>query len=608
MKRLAAKTEKKGTVTGTVKKTKKIPWDLLPLIMALAVLPLVAMGRKVSVTLGKYSWFADGNFQYDFFMYAKSIVFLVLVIWMLVVLFDRVLIRGIRLKHWKLFIPLYIYGLLIILSTVFSADRDLSLKGMWQQYESVWVLLGYLMTVFYCVQVVQSLKDIRILCVAMAVGAAVQGLIGLTQFVGKDFFSSGIGKAFLTLGMDSSVQGTLRFTYEENSRSSVYMASYTPNYAGMYLVLILPLLCVMTVRSKKMAGKISGIILIAVMLVCLYGSGSKAGFLVCGFLALLATVFMTQKDNVKKRWISVGICFLAVTGISFGYDQLSNHALSNALTKTGQKQSYNLEEINTEADGVSLKYKGNSLKLIPEKTEMGQTLKAQVNEGKMQDAFWDDENQCFIFKDERFGDLTFDAYRYNNAQYLAIYDGEMTWDFYKEDSASGYVFMNQYGKIDEINNAPAVLKGYERILSGRGYIWGRTIPLLSGTVLWGSGPDTFIMKFPQTDYVMKANTALSMYQQLPTKAHSMYLQSALQTGVISVICLLIFFLHYMVTVLRNRNTETNKEKSIFRTGILLSVIGFLIMGLTNDSNLAVSPMFWCILGMGIAMETETFHS
>ena len=607
MKHLVAKTEKKGTVTGTVKKTKKIPWDLLPLIMALAVLPLVAMGRKVSVTLGKYSWFADGNFQYDFFMYAKSIVFLVLVAWMLVMLFDRVLIRGIRLKHWKLFIPLYIYGFLTILSTVFSADRDLSLKGMWQQYESVWVLLGYLVTVFYCVQVVQSIKDIRILCVSMAVGAAVQGVIGLTQFVRKDFFSSGIGKAFLTLGMDSSVQDTLRFTYEENSRSSVYMASYTPNYAGMYLVLILPLFCVMTVRAKKLAGKISGIILIAVMLVCLYGSGSKAGFLVCGFLALLAAVFMTQKDNAKKRWISVGICFLAVTGISFGYDQLSNHALSNALTKTGQKQSYNLEEINTEADGVSLKYKGNSLKLIPEKTEMGQTLKAQVNEGKMQDAFWNGENQCFIFNDEGFGELTFDAYRYNNAQYLAIYDGKMTWDFYKEDSASGYVFMNQYGKIDEIKNAPAVLKGYERILSGRGYIWGRTIPLLSGTVLWGSGPDTFIMKFPQTDYVMKANTALSMYQQLPTKAHSMYLQSALQTGVLSVICLLIFFLHYMVTALRNRKTETNKEKSIFRTGILLSVMGFLIMGLTNDSNLAVSPMFWCILGMGIAMETETFH-
>ena len=55
-------------------------------------------------------------------------------------------------------------------------------------------------------------------------------------------------------------------------------------------------------------------------------------------------------------------------------------------------------------------------------------------------------------------------------------------------------------------------------------------------------------------------------------------------------------------------TEKNREKAMFRTGILLSVIGFLLMGLANDSNLAVSPLFWCILGMGIAMETETFHS
>ena len=47
---------------------------------------------------------------------------------------------------------------------------------------------------------------------------------------------------------------------------------------------------------------------------------------------------------------------------------------------------------------------------------------------------------------------------------------------------------------------------------------------------------------------------------------------------------------------------------MFWSGILLRVFGVLLMGLANDSNLAVSPLFWCILGMGIAMETETFHS
>ena len=69
-----------------------------------------------------------------------------------------------------------------------------------------------------------------------------------------------------------------------------------------------------------------------------------------------------------------------------------------------------------------------------------------------------------------------------------------------------------------------------------------------------------------------------------------------------------FFLHYIRIAVRNAKTEKNREKAMFRTGILLSVTGFLLMGLANDSNLAVSSLFWCILGMGIAMETETFYS
>lgn len=132
-----------------MKKTeKRIRADLLPGILTMILLPLVAKGQKTEVDLGKYSWFPDGSFQYDFFMYWKSIVFLILVAAMLLVLIDRSLLRGIRIKNWKYFIPLYVYAGVTILSTILSADKALSLKGMWQQYESVWVLLGYLVTVF----------------------------------------------------------------------------------------------------------------------------------------------------------------------------------------------------------------------------------------------------------------------------------------------------------------------------------------------------------------------------------------------------------------------------------------------------------------------------
>ena len=169
-------------------KTRQINWDLLPIILMVTILPLVVVGQKVTVSLGKYAWFPEGDVQYDFFMHAKSIAFLVLIVWMLIVLVDRALIRRIKICNWKYFVPLYLYLVFVFLSTILSVDKALSLKGMWQQYESVWVLVGYAIIVFYCAQVIEKIRDIKMIAIALAVGAALQGLIGLSQVTGKDFF------------------------------------------------------------------------------------------------------------------------------------------------------------------------------------------------------------------------------------------------------------------------------------------------------------------------------------------------------------------------------------------------------------------------------------
>ena len=115
------------------KKNKKIQWDFLPGMFMMIFLPLVAKGQKVQVDLGKYSWFPDGDFQYDFFMYWKSIVFLILTAGMILVLIDRCVIRGFSVKQWKYFMPLLVHAGLVILSAALSVDKTLSLKGMWQQ-------------------------------------------------------------------------------------------------------------------------------------------------------------------------------------------------------------------------------------------------------------------------------------------------------------------------------------------------------------------------------------------------------------------------------------------------------------------------------------------
>lgn len=140
--------------------------------------------------------------------------------------------------------------------------------------------------------------------------------------------------------------------------------------------------------------------------------------------------------SYKKEMIYVGICILQQRESRQDMIQFSGHALSDALQQIVQKETYDLEEIKAESDGVCLKYRGNFLKLIPEENEMGQTLTAQINKKEKQTAFWDGESQSFIFNDKSFGSLKFDTYREKGTQYLIIYDGDMTWNFYKEDGSS----------------------------------------------------------------------------------------------------------------------------------------------------------------------------
>lgn len=559
--------------------------------------------------LGKYPWFPDGEFQYDFFMYWKSIVFLILAAGMLLILIDRWLIRGIRIRNWKYFIPLFIYAGLTVLSTLLSADRTLSLKGMWQQYESVWVLLGYVVAAFYCAQVVENMKDARFMLWSVAAGAVVPGLIGLTQLFGRDFFYTGVGKALLSAGMDSAAKEAMQYLYSGNGASKVYMASYTPNYAGVYLVLVLPVVAVLTITAASRAAKIFGSILFVLLCVCLYGSGSRTGLVISGILVIIAGIFVqvNRGGSEKKRLIYPVICVVLVLAVLNGYDLAKNHSIIKGVKESVQKTTYDLEEIQPGKDGVTIKYKDNTLELKPEMTEMGQTLNAVSNGRDQLAAIWDTDSQCFRFRDSVYEKLDFDAYSQDGTDYIMIRQGDITWNFLKEQGSDSYVYLNQYGKEDEIRNAKAVLWGHERAFSGRGYIWGRTIPLISKHLLWGSGPDTFAAEFPQTDYVMKANTSLSMYQQLPTRAHSMYLQSALQTGVISAICLIIFWLRYLITyVKKSRKPSGQQSDAVLELGIFLGILGFLLMGIMNDSNLATAPVFWCLMGTGIAI--KAFHS
>ena len=85
-----------------------------------------------------------------------------------------------------------------------------------------------------------------------------------------------------------------------------------------------------------------------------------------------------------------------------------------------------------------------------------------------------------------------------------------------------------------------------------------------------------------------------------TKPHSWYLQVGVQTGVLSLLCLLVFYGWYAVWSVRLyafRKLKTQKEA--FGMAAFIASIGYMISGISNDSMVVTAPVFWCIIGLGV---------
>ncbi len=575
---------------------KKLSLRLLPLILLFALYPLVFAGIKVKIYLADYPWFPSGKEQYDFFLYAKSMIFLALAVMMLLGLVDAFLLKRRNVFAPRRFWPLYDYGILVILSTVCSVNRELSVHGMWEQYETVWVLLGYIVTVLYTADVVQSEQDKRILSWTLAAGAGMQGLIGCGQLVGFNLLESAPGRWLLGLGVEKRVAEGLVFRFGEGERNRVYMTLYNPNYAGVYIVMLLPIVCGLFLQVKQIKQKIVLGIIAGLLLVCLAGSGSRTGMLILAIEACLAVLITLQ----GKRRLLTGLCVgIAAVSLIVGYDRVSDGSLRKALKKTCTPvHHYVMRELRAADDGIHLRYRDTKLLINVQETG-GQIMPSILMDGDKLVDLVQDSDGFWMIPQEQYAKIRVAADWQDGYTYLYLYCKKVMWHFVYEPVIGSWFYVTQYGKMDDIVDASTLLPGWERAFTGRGYIWGRALLMLPKRIIVGSGPDTFIQTFPQNDYRMRANTGPKMLSEIPSKPHSMYLQIALQTGVLSLLCLVIFWIRVMgrqIQVLRQ-----GKEKDhAWQVGVWLGLLAYLLMGLLNDSIIAVAPLFWGIVGMSFA--------
>jgi hypothetical protein len=337
------------------------------------------------------------------------------------------------------------------------------------------------------------------------------------------------------------------------------------------------------------------------------GSGSRAG-LVGGAFALIVFFIVIHKI-VLKKWKYFVIAFLILFSVGVSLNVISNGLVSirvSSLFNDAIKFISPLSEAPSQKSYLSkLSIDGNRVQIVtPDETLSFEVKGIQIffSDGDGNNIPVRTEPGRLVIEDKRYDKYNIQLGKFNEKSVIRVIKGPVRLDFSIYDRKVG--LLDPGGNEVTLDSVPHWgFEGKETLGSARGYIWSRTIPLMKDTLIFGFGPDTFAAFFPNNDIVGKANAYGGNTLTVVDKPHNLYLQTALNTGIISLLSLLILFGMYIISGIRLYFASEFKDKeSQYGVIILSAIIGYLIAGFFNDSVVSVAPVFWVLLSIGIVLE------
>lgn len=601
----------------TNKKTNR--WLLVPIILMISVIPLIVMMKTFDTHMTDFAWVSEAETQgVDFFNYYKMIGIIILSAIMAAVIVVTIAVRRPVIRFTQALIPLAVYAAFVILSALLSNYSYFVLHGIREQFESVWVLLSYAIISYYTFLFVREEKDIDLVIRLLMISAGVIAILGTFQWlngftdVNLDFFRTTFGKKMITPSSYWDNVDSLEFTF---APGRVYVTLYNANYVGMYVALLLPAIISLLLIKKTAKSRIIYSLLGVGLVICLIGSEAKNG-VISIVAAFFLMMLLYRKTLFKKPIVLVISC-----GVTVGIFVVGNIALNGALVNgikgifSYDVKQHALTSIQGTDQDVSIVYNGNELHSQLVVTEDGGVyIYCQDADGNPVETVQNEEG-LLVTTDERYEGVglfytTVDVSETQQLPILGLHisndddqdDISDYWYFCNQVDGSGHYYMyNMNGKfVDVVMAESALFTDNPNLFSGRGFIWAKTIPLLKDYILFGSGPDTFEIAFPQGDYLAMRQNGYGT--AVITKPHNMYLQIGVNTGVVSLIAFIAFFLVYAVDAIRllwRRKPETYTEH--MNAGILSGTFGYMVSGIINDSTITMAPIFWCLMGVGLSL-------
>lgn len=582
---------------------------ILPIVLILTIVPLIVRLKVVPLDDMTYLLWNGKDFNTDFFSYHKGIFLMILTgISILVYFFtfdSQKRIQLVNQKEGVLFVSILV--LLVIFSSLLSSYTFLSIHGSPDRYEGMYIWICYLVVFFYAMGYVYEERSHQIVVYSICVFIFVMGMIGVFQYVGKDLFGTQWMASLIIPGEYEKYKAS--FTPGDYGMRTIYGTAYHYNYMGSLAPMLFAFTFVLMLFHKHHKIRIFSALASLVSLFLLFGSNARSGVVaLVVFVASMIVFFFPKIITHRKVFAITTIFCIALMGIFLFGNQKIFHRLPSLfadikmvfVSESDYREHYRekifLKDVRITDSDIFIETLDYHLRYTPkQKFFYDEKNKQEIPHHKEQE-------KNMIRLNEPYQNITFSFFddKKNNHRYIKFDDTRIQLYFRQEEDR--IVATNPNGLEISLDEAPAIgFVGKEKIGSSRGYIWSRTLPLLFNPFLLGHGADSFLAIFPQGDIYAKLY-AYDYIWMIVDKPHNLYLQMAVNFGILFLLCFVFFILYTCLKFFKSyyRKSELS-SKDAFALACFMGVISYLAAGIFNDSVLSVAPIFWVLFGFSVGL-------
>lgn len=584
----------------TQKRKSKTNKLLIPIILIIGFVPMIVHSYYYNTNLAQFDWFPNStNEQTDLYFWWKMTAIIIIGVAMIAIMFYQYR-KKVNFLFDNSFYALMLYALFVMMSALFSNYKYWVVRGTYELFEPVWVVLIYLVLCYYTYNFVQEENQIDFILLWSGIGIAIVTFIGFFQYLGLNVMKTTIGKCLvLSPSLWGDMDG-LSFAFADRT---VYTTLYNPNFLSFYFGMLIPFLICLFIGTKKVWQRVIICIAEVLCIICLTGSASSSGWMALAIAGVIAVLILLSR---RKKWFTAGIIVTVIGLISsviFCNTTDIGHLVKDTIVGTYYAENqYSLQSIDTMDQYIKFMINGNPLYVSYEVDSEGviTITCTDADQNLLGTTEIDQEKQISAVNDERFSNVQVQPINFTGEiPGISVYVDGISWNFTKTET-NKYAYMNSAGKMVDFPNIKPSRLFKDDAMSNRGRIWDNTIPLLGKHIIMGAGANTYLFEYPQEDYIGQAY--IYGFNSYGVKAHCWYLQQWVETGLVGTLSLIVFLLWYLIKSIRiYRRVNLHSRLSWIGFGIFTAVLVYMLVGLVNDSNVCTAPVFWCMLGLGLSV-------